>query len=73
MHALVNTSIKGGPLYVPFEGHQVYEADGSTSYKGQTEHPGAYIPTRFASLPTLSWCSLQTCSDFPLYGVVGYR
>jgi hypothetical protein len=25
-----------------------------TSYKGKTEHPGAYIPTRFASLPTLS-------------------
>jgi hypothetical protein len=43
--------------------------DSTTSYKGKTEHPGAYIPTRFASLPTSSWCSLQTRSDFPLYGV----
>jgi hypothetical protein len=29
----------------------------------------AYVPTRFASLPTLSSCSLQTCLDFPLYEV----
>jgi hypothetical protein len=38
----------------------------TTSYKGKPKHPRAYIPTRFASLPTLSQCSLQTCSDFPL-------
>jgi hypothetical protein len=45
------------------------DEDAGTFIKEKTEHPGAYIPTRFASLPTLSLCSLQTCSDFPLYGV----
>jgi hypothetical protein len=37
--------------------------------KEESEHHGAYIPTRFANLPTLCLCSLPTCSDFLLYKV----
>jgi hypothetical protein len=48
-------------------GIDAIERDADILTEGKTEHHGAYIAARFADCLTLSQCSLQVCSFFPLY------